>query len=397
MPPDFATRFSALSALLHETQRYWRANAFYREPLPWAGDHPDLVRRLLSLAPREVERLADDSEALYAHFADVFDFAPALRALSAAGALTAAEPAALSPRLAAGVPGRKWQQIRAFAGCVERADLPLLEWCAGKSHLGFLLQQVLRQPVTALEWDAALVEAANARAQQDRLSLSSVCLDVLQDRAGEFVAPQQHVVALHACGELHERLLQLVAEKRVQHVQLAPCCYHKRSQPTYTPLSARAGRSDLHLGGAQLHTAVSQTATAGATVRRQRVQLQSMRLGFDALQRDLRGCDEFLPVPSLPMSWARASFETFCRHCAGLKQLALPERVDWRAYEERGRARFRETAALDLVRFLFRRPLEIWLVLDRVLFLEEQGYRVEFGTFCPATVTPRNLLIRARR
>ena len=29
--------------------------------------------------------------------------------------------------------------------------------------------------------------------------------------------------------------------------------------------------------------------------------------------------------------------------------------------------------------------------------LEEQGYRVEVGTFCPKPMTPRNLLIRAVR
>ena len=52
---------------------------------------------------------------------------------------------------------------------------------------------------------------------------------------------------------------------------------------------------------------------------------------------------------------------------------------------------------MELVRHLFRRPLEIWLLLDRALFLEEQGYRVEVGTFCPKPTTPRNLLIRAVR
>ena len=52
---------------------------------------------------------------------------------------------------------------------------------------------------------------------------------------------------------------------------------------------------------------------------------------------------------------------------------------------------------MELVRHLFRRPLEVWLLLDRALFLEEQGYQAEVGTFCPKPMTPRNLLIRAVR
>ena len=52
--------------------------------------------------------------------------------------------------------------------------------------------------------------------------------------------------------------------------------------------------------------------------------------------------------------------------------------------------------ALDLVRHQFRRLLELWLVLDRALYLAEQGYRVEVGEFCSRELSPRNLLIDAR-
>ena len=36
------------------------------------------------------------------------------------------------------------------------------------------------------------------------------------------------------------------------------------------------------------------------------------------------------------------------------------------------------------------------LLLDRALYLQEQGYHVRLGTFCPHSLTPRNLLISAR-
>jgi hypothetical protein len=52
---------------------------------------------------------------------------------------------------------------------------------------------------------------------------------------------------------------------------------------------------------------------------------------------------------------------------------------------------------LELLRGLFRRPLELWLVLDRALFLQEQGYGVRLGTFCETPLTPRNLLILGER
>ena len=37
------------------------------------------------------------------------------------------------------------------------------------------------------------------------------------------------------------------------------------------------------------------------------------------------------------------------------------------------------------------------LVLDRALFLQEQGYTVRLGTFCETSLTPRNVLLLAER
>jgi len=52
---------------------------------------------------------------------------------------------------------------------------------------------------------------------------------------------------------------------------------------------------------------------------------------------------------------------------------------------------------LSVVRHVFRRPLEIWLALDLAVYLENRGYTVDLGSFCARQLTPRNLLISARR
>ncbi|HSX89405.1 MAG TPA: SAM-dependent methyltransferase, partial [Pseudomonas sp.] len=70
---------------------------------------------------------------------------------------------------------------------------------------------------------------------------------------------------------------------------------------------------------------------------------------------------------------------------------------DWQALENQGWQRLAEVRNLELVRGLFRRPLELWLLLDRALYLQEQGYGVHLGLFCPSQLTPRNLLLLAER
>ena len=52
---------------------------------------------------------------------------------------------------------------------------------------------------------------------------------------------------------------------------------------------------------------------------------------------------------------------------------------------------------LEQVQHLFRRPLELWLVLDIALFLEEHGYQIQLSELCDASLTPRNLLLQASK
>ena len=48
---------------------------------------------------------------------------------------------------------------------------------------------------------------------------------------------------------------------------------------------------------------------------------------------------------------------------------------------------------LGVARSLFRRPLELWLALDRALMVREAGRPVTVGTFCAMDQTPRNVVI----
>ncbi|RYE68199.1 MAG: SAM-dependent methyltransferase, partial [Oxalobacteraceae bacterium] len=163
------------------------------------------------------------------------------------------------------------------------------------------------------------------------------------------------------------------------------------------PISQQGKASALTLSIDDLGLPLSETVTAGARVRRQRDTSMARRLGFDLLQRQLSGVDDYLPTPSLPSAWLDKPFADYCRDLAELKQLPSPGSQDWTALEAAGWARLAEVRNLELLRNLFRRPMEMWLILDRALYLTEYGYDVHIGTFCDSKVTPRNLLILAER
>lgn len=390
---DVETRFKALDAFLIEHQGLWKPRPFTHRHLPWETEHPDLAAwlRQRSLADAETSHNRPHDLPAPAPFSQL---AAQARQLSAVDKLPTQPLAPARPRLNVDVPGRKWQQIEAFGAALQFAQTPThwLDWCAGKGHLGRRLVQA-DQALTCFEYDPALITAGQALSDHHGLPATHRLQDVMADVA---LTAEHTPVALHACGDLHVRLLQLASAVGCKQLALAPCCYNRIGADTYQPLSSAGRASHLLLSIDDLGLPLSETVTAGKRLRLQRDISMARRLGFDHLQRELRGLDEYLPTPSLPASWLSMPFADYCRELANLKGLSTGEQ-NWSTLEAYGWQRLAEVRNLELVRGLFRRPLEVWLVLDRALFLGESGYRVEVGRFCDRALTPRNLMVLAER
>jgi hypothetical protein len=395
---DLLARFTALNAFLIEHQALWKPRPFTHLSLAWEASYPELALWLRGRSLEEAEN-AHNQPADLAEAPEPFASLAALSSeLSAVGELPGHALEAAGHRLNVDVPGRKWQQIEAFASRLSFAAQPThwLDWCSGKGHLGRRLLG-LGQKLTCVEYDPLLVASGQALSQRHQLHALHVEQDVLAANASAVLSANYTPVALHACGDLHVRLMQLASAAGCQQMAIAPCCYNRISRSEYQPLSSVGSRSLLQLSLEDLALPMSETVTAGARVRRQRDTSMARRLAFDLLQRQARGVDEYLPTPSLPSAWLEKPFADYCRDLAALKELSTIGSPDWPALEAAGWQRLAEVRNLELLRGLFRRPLELWLNLDRALFLEEQGYAVRLGIFCDTPLTPRNLVLLAER
>jgi hypothetical protein len=388
------SRFHALGDLLAAHAALWRPAPFH-EPRPaWCARFPSLAIRLLALDDSEVERLAGDNRALIDLASRTFPgLSPLHRLIDLPRAAFAVSPAASADdaRLAWRVPGRKQAEIEAFAAALPEIAAPILEWCAGKGHLGRLLAQRWQRPVLSLEWDAELCAAGAELAARAGVEQRFLAADVLSDAAALHLTGR-HAVALHACGDLHLALLRGAAAAAAPALDLAPCCYYRIAAPGYRPLNPDAG---LALSRDELHLAVTDIVSAGTRERRRRDRDTAWKLAFLEL-RAAAGSGRGQTFKPIPAAWYGDGFAAWMRHLALREGVPLAAAPDWDALERHGWARRREVRRLELLRLAFRRPLEIWLALDRALYLERRGYRVTLSEFCPRRVTPRNLLISAR-
>ena len=367
----------------------------------WTLRYPELAAMLVELTDAECQHLDDAPVELATQasrwlpsleaYADMVQLPELLPSAERASAATLPEIRATD------MPGRKRLQSGAFVAALAPLEHSALDWCCGKGHLSRTLAPFCTGEIQGFEWNPELVRDGNRLAQHfgDRVSIG--CQDVMAPDLT--LSDHHHGVALHACGDLHRQLLKRGSEAGLPRLSISPCCYHLTEQDIYRPLSGRASsyQKALQPGRNDLRLAVQETVTAPARVREQTRRISQWRLGFDGLQRHLRGHDEYLPVPSHPARLLNQGFPAFCQWAAAKKHLELPGTLDfdhWLAFGERRLAQVRRH---ELVRHLFRRPLELWMVLDYAIFLEEQGYRVRLGQFCDRALTPRNLLLDAVR
>jgi len=381
-------RRQRLDALLPEFHELWHAQPFRESRPAWCARWPALTEELLALDDATTAYLNDDAGAALALLARHL---PAVAELAALGELprrSAVESAAPGERWAWEIPGRKRSQIEAFAAAAQSAGVPIIDWCGGKGHLGRLLALHWGVPVTTLEIDPVLCVEGEALARRMSLAQEFVVADAL---ASEPPAGS-HAVALHACGELHRRLIVHGATAGVARFDVAPCCYHRGVGDFYQPLSAglhtRLTRDDTRL-------AVTETVTASPRLTRRRDKEMAWKLGFAEWQRlNVGGYRSFKSVPA---AWFHCAFPDFLSAMALRSGLPPPSAIQSEQCEVAGWLRQREVIRLSIVRHAFRRLLEIWLALDLVAYLEERGYAVGLGCFCERRLTPRNLLISARR
>jgi hypothetical protein len=383
--------FDQIDSLLAKTRQYWQILPFEHLDIPWLSN-PQLHKALTSLMPNDVTQLECSDKNLRQYLKplislnlDIIDDLP-IKNLPIKD---------VPSHFKAGIKGRKWAQIASFEALLPKKSNPVIEWCAGKGHLGRLISLHRGNDVTSLEWQSSLCQQGRMLANKHSVNQIFIEADAFNVDASELLQASHHAVALHACGDLHTALLKHSVKQRVSMLSLAPCCYHLINTTHYEPLSTAAKQSPIRLSRQDLSLSMQQTVVASKRERNHRVVEVAWRLGFDLLQRELRQEDSYLPLPSIKQSLLSGTFENFCRWACDVKKLTFNDNLLIDSFESRGYQRQYLNLRIEIVTHAFRQLLERWLLLDRVLFLQEQGFDVTLFNFCEPEITPRNAMIQA--
>lgn len=391
-------RLTALGAFLAPTAAVWAAAPFRGDPA-WLEVHPEVAAWLEALTDDDVLALEADPKRLADGPGPLADWVGEGTRLAALGRHAAADLLAADDRRGLGMKARKWQQVRDLVGVLgpELTDGPVVEWCSGRGHLGRTLAAVGDVGAVLVEKDASL--CAPPRGWPERPGVRHARHDVLDDAVFDAVPAEAQMVGLHACGRLTDRLLDAAERQDATSVTAVPCCPHRLFGPeAYVPRSVAGQAAGLVLHDDALRLAALDDVCVRPRRRDQRMREVVYRLAIDALAREA-GIDRegLVSFASVPRPWMDLDLPAFVDAVVARHGLPMPATWDPDAVLGEAQARWGRIRRLALARLPFRRPLELWWVLDRAAWLVERGWDVRVGRFTERTVTPRDVAVVARR
>jgi len=361
---------------------------------------------LLSLTEAELER--SEAEGLAVTAPQLSGIPESLAKLAAEVREQCRLPALVSPPLGSakpdfrGVSLRKRQQLSSLLGALGPLVASagrIVDVGAGSGHFTRLSAEHFGCETLGLEQNPERVARATSRARTDTDSgLSRGAHFAVIDAVREPLELRSDdlAIGLHACGELGDTLVRVVAERGCD-LALISCCLQKINSSERSALSQMAGGFSLRKETLGLSNLTSQAMGVEASIETT-LRAREARYALRLLLRG-RGLDIEAGAEMRGINRRRAHSGLADIAERALTQRALPSASDAevRAYEAEAAKHFYAVRRLSLPRNLLARAIELCVILDRAGRLEESGHSVRIATLFERAVTPRNISLFASR
>jgi hypothetical protein len=305
---------------------------------------------------------------------------------------------------------RKRQQIAAVLHHL-RAFYPricqLVDVGAGRGQLTTQAARALSVPALGLERDRERVAEARllARLLDEKTQVDAqvefLTTDFITDSlASETSAlerlervPDRLLLALHGCGELGDALVRSAVSLSA-HVLLLACCPQKirtQERPSLAGCGPTLPKEVLGLANVLSRTAGIEGSLASALATKEaRLALRTL---FEARGIAVPAGEEMRGVNRRKV---HAGLSVLALAAFQVRGLPHPSESELRAAAALAHDQYLARRRLSLPRSMLGRVLEIFLALDRAMFLLAAGYDVRVVELFPVEVSPRNIAVLGR-
>lgn len=201
---------------------------------------------------------------------------------------------------------------------------------------------------------------------------------------------KQVVLGLHACGDLTPDILSYFENSQSDLLISVGCCYHKLT--TKFNLSRKA---TLNFTPNAFNLAARSFAPMNTEDLKLKIKVRFYRYLLHCYLYEL-GHKEFIPTGKTRLLDYTKSFGEYAKiYAPDLIHSKKDAQLFHDDYKNQKIAK--KIIYTDLFRGLFGRVIETYIVLDRALYLEERGCKVEIKEIFDHNISPRNLAIIAQK
>ena len=207
-------------------------------------------------------------------------------------------------------------------------------------------------------------------------------------------------IGLHTCGKLALDLIHAGVKKKVPVMVNLGCCYHTLGESSGTQLLSSFARENNAFWMNKFALTLSCRAHRKMNEKDYdlKIKVKYFRYAFHILLHDFYEIKGMIGLgnssPKLyngPFSlYAQEQFERI-----GIKSQHNQEELDHFFSKPELKVQIEKMLAAGIIRNALGRIMEIYLLLDRAIYLEEQGYEVNVQEFFSEKLSPRNIGITA--
>ena len=242
----------------------------------------------------------------------------------------------------------------------------------------------------------------NAKDKSNKVNYQLIKIDEGNKEFQNLLRPQMMSVGLHTCGPLAIHQIKASQESGIKGILNFGCCYHKLAKGRNWQNISRFAQS---LASPIEQNVYSLTLASRAHRKMNKkdydfkLRVKLYRYAIHFLLIDEYGQDKLISLGNTAEKiynesfavYAQEQFQRIKLHCHH-----SPEELNSYFANEKRIKLIHDMLAAGLIRNALGRLLEIYLLLDRAIYLEEQGYEAKLMECFDESISPRNIGVLAQ-
>ena len=255
-------------------------------------------------------------------------------------------------------------------------------------------------PVQSVDMDPDLQKTGKKRYQD--VVYKNVKVSSESEEFNQILNSGMITIGLHTCGPLANEQMKSSIKRGLKGLINFGCCYHRL---THHQTDQNISRYSQSLAYQVVQNNYSLTLASRAHRKMSekeyefKIKVKFYRYAMHFLLHDEYNLPEMVTLGNSTLKLYEESFGTYALEQftrINLKTRHTKEELDFYFSEYHRQDLIWKMLAASFLRNALGRLLELYILLDRVIFLEEQGYEVRLLEFFEESISPRNLGIVAK-